>query len=176
MVRFVKGLFSGNTATGNFVGEEADPGGKNGIRLGDGYHNYLLAGFVSCNHNGMIPADRQVLGAQLVLRSSRIFGSDPFLIKTANSTVANAVVIQTDLVSPRRPPLLWLRLPLACRVDFAPTCHACTSSRALRCPDQPVNLVCAVPVAVPVTTLHLCCMARTLPLEASPLWKRQTGR
>jgi hypothetical protein len=36
-----------------------------------------LAGFVSCNHNNIIPDGRTILGATLKLRGSRIFGRSP---------------------------------------------------------------------------------------------------
>jgi hypothetical protein len=49
---FVKGLLYGSVARGQFPGEDARyEAGMHGIRVGDGYHDYLLAGFVSCNHS-----------------------------------------------------------------------------------------------------------------------------
>jgi hypothetical protein len=56
----------------------------------DGFHNYLLAGFVSCNHQGVVPEGRTILGAQLRLRANRIFGDNPF--------IGGNVVLRTDMV------------------------------------------------------------------------------
>jgi hypothetical protein len=153
---FIKGLTFSAGPAGQFVGEEPDTGGSNGIRFGDGcvrcgtkicmpqvsnslpmvkhdihacacrwaewsgwgctavceshvcvaypappphppphtlptrYHDYLLAGFTSCNHQGLIPNDRTILSASIHLHPSRIFGVNPFV----NGTVA----LKTDMV------------------------------------------------------------------------------
>jgi hypothetical protein len=67
---FIKGLVKTLGPAGDFVGDEADPGGKHGIRLGDGYHNYLLVrlrecGFPSlwCARAAPTHADRPTLGS-----------------------------------------------------------------------------------------------------------------
>ncbi len=45
-----------------------------GIRVGDGYHNYLVVGMVSCNHSNAVPPNRQIIGAELQLTASRVYG------------------------------------------------------------------------------------------------------
>ncbi len=61
------------------MGEDSTAdGGKNGIRSGDGFHDYLIAGFVSCNHTGLIPVGKTIATAQLRMRPSRVFGTNPF--------------------------------------------------------------------------------------------------
>ena len=50
---FVKGVpvLRGGGGLGTFVGEESRlDNGANGIRVGDGNHDYLIVGIVSCNH------------------------------------------------------------------------------------------------------------------------------
>ena len=73
------------------MGEAPNADGSNEIEFGDGYHNYLLAGFVSCYHNNIIPAGRKVLGAQLNLKANRIFGGNPF-------SVDPTVTLRVDMV------------------------------------------------------------------------------
>ena len=54
-------------------------GGVNGIEVGDGYHDYLVAGIVSCNCKGLVDtATHRVTGATLTLTTSRFYGSNPF--------------------------------------------------------------------------------------------------
>ncbi len=78
---FVKGLATSSGQSGQFVGDDpTSTAGVNAIRIGDGFHDYLLAAFVSCNHSGVIPPGRAIQAAQLRLRPSRIYGSNPFLI------------------------------------------------------------------------------------------------
>ena len=43
-----------------------------------GYHNYLISGFVSCYCKGVVPDGRSIIGAALKLRTSRIYGTNPF--------------------------------------------------------------------------------------------------
>ena len=76
----VKGLyFSVGVSGGQYVGvDTSSSAGMNGIGVGDGYHDYLVAGFVSCNHTGIVPKGRTVVSAQLVLQTSRVFGNNPF--------------------------------------------------------------------------------------------------
>ena len=85
-----------------YIGEASSAhDGANGIAVGDGYHNYLLAGFVSCTHGGIIPGNRTVLSAQLRLRTSRVFGPNPF--------TSYGVKLQVDMVRARHTTaVLWI--------------------------------------------------------------------
>ena len=78
--RFIKGVEKDGKQLGGFVGEAPGPSGANGINIGDGFHDYLLAGFVSCYHNNIIPKGRQILNAQLKLRGNSVFGVNPLVI------------------------------------------------------------------------------------------------
>jgi hypothetical protein len=64
------------------------------------FHNYLLAGFVSCYHNNIVPPTRDILGAELVLRGSRVYGITPFL--------NGSCITQVDMV--RVPPEFLRRI------------------------------------------------------------------
>ena len=79
---YIKGLYS-NSVTGagfgQFVGYDSDwQGGVNGIEVGDGYHNYLVVGIVSCNCAGLIDPGRRITAAALSLKTSRVYGKNPF--------------------------------------------------------------------------------------------------
>ena len=75
----MKGRFLSNGPRGEFNGDDPQLNdGANGIRVGDGFHDYLLAGFVSCNHVGVLPPNRRVLKARLRLHVSRVFGENKF--------------------------------------------------------------------------------------------------
>jgi hypothetical protein len=82
--RFIKGAFtsvSKNQALGQYVGLDSEGGstGKSGIRVGDGYHNYLNVAIVSCSCRGLLFTGQTILGATLRLRSSQIYGKfNPF--------------------------------------------------------------------------------------------------
>lgn len=71
--KFVKGMY---------LAAKSDSGspepGRNGLRIGDGFHDYILASFVSCNTDA-IPAGARVTEAVLTLRTSRVYGGNPFL-------------------------------------------------------------------------------------------------
>ena len=79
---FIKGLYSNpgsGAAFGQFVGEDSDwNGGVNGVEVGDGYHNYLIVGIVSCNCRGLIDPSRKIRAASLSLKTSRVYGKNPF--------------------------------------------------------------------------------------------------
>ena len=51
--------------------------GVNALRLGDGFHDYILVNIVSCNTNA-IPVGATVTSAVLTLRTSRVYSSNPF--------------------------------------------------------------------------------------------------
>jgi hypothetical protein len=93
---FVKGAFSdakNGVGYGQYIGLDSESGGGvNGIRVGDGYHNYLVAGFVSCSCTGLLEPGRTVAAATLRLKTSRVYGLNPF---TAFSTR-----LKTDMVRP----------------------------------------------------------------------------
>ena len=77
--RFIKGIETSASQRGGYIGEAPAPTGAQGINVGDGFHDYLLAGFVSCNHNNIIPRGRVVTGAHLKLRASDVFGVNPMV-------------------------------------------------------------------------------------------------
>ncbi len=72
----VRGMYL--SADGDTVGDEATLG-RHGLRIGDGFHNYILASFVSCLTNG-IPRSAVLTGAVLTLHTSRVFGENPFVL------------------------------------------------------------------------------------------------
>ena len=51
--------------------------GRHALRIGDGYHDYILASFVSCMTDA-IPPGATVVGAALTLHTSRVYGMNPF--------------------------------------------------------------------------------------------------
>ncbi len=59
----------------------------------------IIAGFVSCFHAYMIPAGRTVLGARLVLRGSRIFGTNPFTMSGPRKIINVDVVRLRSLLA-----------------------------------------------------------------------------
>ena len=78
----MKGLWFRYGPGGQFVAEDTPSlNGNHGIGVGDGFHDYLIAGFVSCNHTGVLPAGVRIDKAQLSLRVSRVFGANPFVSK-----------------------------------------------------------------------------------------------
>ena len=55
----VKGLYMNGIPRGQFLAEDTSvDDGVNGIGVGDGFHDYLIAGFVACNHQGVLPVGR----------------------------------------------------------------------------------------------------------------------
>ncbi len=56
--------------------DTSDQGGKSGLRVGDGFHNYILVSFVSCLTNA-IPKGALVTSAVLTLTANRVFGKNP---------------------------------------------------------------------------------------------------
>ncbi len=89
----------GNTAV-NYAG-------RDGLRIGDGYHDYVLATFVSCRTTALPPGAR-VTAAVLSLRTSRVYGKNPF---TASGCCGAG--LQVDMVRSR---CSWQRVCAAVRV------------------------------------------------------------
>jgi hypothetical protein len=108
--------------------------------VGDGYHNYLNVGVVSCSCLGLVAPGQTVLAASMRMRPSRVFGTRNIYSADRNGVVSQA--IRVDMVCSERQcgssaclrllcstlPWLWLQL---CRVTSA---CGCESGRA-RCRD-----------------------------------------
>ena len=91
----VKGIYYPYGAAGQFVADDtASARGVNGISVGDGFHNYLIAGFVSCNHSTTLPAGHTVQSARLSLRTSRVFGFNPFYTGSGISMALDMVGVR----------------------------------------------------------------------------------
>jgi hypothetical protein len=76
-------------AAGMYVGADGDDSGYTGLRIGDGYHDYLNTAIVSCNCKNAIQG-RSVLGAELRIRASRVYKRNPF--------IGGATTIRVDMV------------------------------------------------------------------------------
>jgi hypothetical protein len=86
MGRFVKGSMPQySPLKGGYLGEPS-ANGSSGIRIGDSFHDDILAGFVSCNCAGALPPDTRVVNAMLNLHVSRVFGADPLKNPTVSGT------------------------------------------------------------------------------------------
>ena len=109
--RYIKGLYSDpitGMGYGQFVGYDSDwQSGVNGIEVGDGYHNYLVVGIVSCNCKGVVQAGRAIKGMALSLKTSRVYGRNPF--------TSFATRLYTDMVRVNRRSWDALHRVHACR-------------------------------------------------------------
>jgi hypothetical protein len=61
---------------GMYLTSDSTIPGRHGLRVGDGFHDYIMFSFVSCLTNN-IPRGAYVTGAVLTLRTSRVVGANP---------------------------------------------------------------------------------------------------
>jgi hypothetical protein len=98
--RYIKGAFLNarlGQGYGQYVGLDSEGlEGKNAVRVGDGYHDYLNVGIVSCSCLGLVAPGQTVLAASMRMRPSRVFGPRNIYSADRNGVVSQAM--RVDMV------------------------------------------------------------------------------